>query len=57
MKTTTTTKTNFPPSIWCAGRELKLTEIFNEKETPNWADLYGNNPVFKHEGNFHALYQ
>ena len=46
----------FQTSIWIAGKELELKEVINETDTPNWADLYGKNPVFKHAGKLHAYY-
>tara|TARA_R100000697_G_scaffold64214_1_gene77056 strand:- start:181 stop:345 length:165 start_codon:yes stop_codon:yes gene_type:complete len=51
------TPPRFPEYIYCAGRKLTLIRVFNEDKTPDWADYYDNpNPVFKHEGKFHAYY-
>tara|TARA_R110000824_G_scaffold15218_5_gene64145 strand:+ start:430 stop:639 length:210 start_codon:yes stop_codon:yes gene_type:complete len=46
----------FPTSIWIAGKELEIKEVINETDTPNWADLFGKDPVFKHAGKLHAYY-
>jgi len=53
----------FQQSIWCAGKELFLVDIYNEEETPNWdcgeikGRDYGKNPVFIHIGKYHGLYK
>ena len=30
---------HFPPTIWVAGKELSLTRVYNEDDTPDWDSI------------------
>ena len=49
---------HFPPTIWVAGKELSLTRVYNEDDTPDWDSIVPqkDTPIFKHNGKHHALY-
>ena len=52
-------ETKFRKTMWCAGRELHLVKIYDEKTTPDWNNLIpqSDNPVFIHKGQYHGLYR
>lgn len=52
-------ETKFRKTMWCAGKEIHLVKIYDEKTTPDWNNLIPqrDNPIFIHKGQYHGLYQ